>query len=293
MSDLQVKIRVLEAHGLSRGDVGKNSSDPFVVAKFRGLGKIMTSVQTSVIHNTLNPVWNQDLTLYPKNNNEILLLKVYDHDALSKNNLLGMVEIPLERFFQQGLQDNWVQLMNRKGSWKSLVGGHPTWFSVPGQLHVQLWFGLANQTVQTGLAPLQSNAYVSQQGLGQQQYAQQGLGQQGLVGQQQYGQQGLGQQGLVGQQGLGQQGLVGQQYGQQGLGQQGLVGQQGLGQQGFVQPQYSQQQFAQQPAQFNKEASQTFVSGFNPVLAPSTWKAQQTTSTSTTFVGTPNATSSF
>jgi len=269
MSDLQVKIRVLEAHGLSRGDVGKNSSDPFVVAKFRGLGKMMNSVQTSVIHNTLNPVWNQELTLYPKNNNEILLLKVYDHDALSKNNLLGMVEIPLERFFQQGAQDNWVQLMNRKGSWKSLVGGHPTWFSVPGQLHVQLWFGLSSQSgVSTGLAN-QQNAFLT----GQQQY-----GQQNLLGQQQYAQQnvGLGQQNL----GLGQQ-----QYAQQntGLGQQ----------QYFQQPSVNAQQGNFVPgAQYNKEASQTFISGFNPVLAPATWKAQQQTTT-TTFVGTPSATSSF
>jgi len=282
MSDLQVKIRVLEAHGLSRGDVGKNSSDPFVVAKFRGLGKMMTSVQTSVIHNTLNPVWNQDLTLYPKNNTDILLLKVYDHDALSKNNLLGMVEIPLERFFQQGTQDNWVQLMNRKGSWKSLVGGHPTWFSVPGQLHVQLWFGLANQTLQsTGLAP-QSNAFVTGQQYQGQQLGQQGFVQQGLA-QQQYGQQ-LGQQGLAQQQ-------YGQHLGQQGLVQQGLAQQgQHLGQQGLVQQGLTQQQFTQ-PAVYNKDATQTFVSGFNPVLAPATWKAQQ--QTTTTFIGTPSSTTSF
>jgi hypothetical protein len=150
MSDLQLKIRVIQASGLQRGD--KNSSDPFVVAKFRGLGKMMTSVQTSVIHNTLNPVWNQDLTLYPKNVSDVLLLKVYDHDTLSKDNLLGMVEVPLDRFFQQGWQDNWIQLMSRKGSWKSLIGGHPTWISVPGQIHVQFWFGLSSQA--TGLASL-------------------------------------------------------------------------------------------------------------------------------------------
>jgi len=153
MSDLQVKVRVLEAYGLAKTDkVG--GSDPFVVAKFRGLGKMMTSVQTSVIHNTSNPVWNQDLTLYPKTTSDVLLLKVYDHDTLSKDNLLGMVEVPLERFFQQGTTDQWVQLMRRKGSWKSLIGGHPTWFNCPGQLHVQLWFGLSSQA--TGVQSLQS-----------------------------------------------------------------------------------------------------------------------------------------
>jgi len=156
MSDLQVRIKILEAVGLSRGDTGKNTSDPFVVAKFRGLGKLMSSVQTSVIHNTLNPVWNQDLSLYPKNAGDVLMLKVYDHDTLSKDNLLGMVEIPLERFFQQGFQDNWIQLMGRKGSWKKLVGGHPTWYAVPGQLHIQLWFGLSSQIQSTGQAAPQN-----------------------------------------------------------------------------------------------------------------------------------------
>jgi len=155
MSDLQVKIRILEANGLSRADTSKNSSDPFVVAKFRGLGKMLKSVQTSVIHNTLNPVWNQELSLYPKTASDILLLKVYDHDTLSKDNLLGMVEIPLERFFQQGTTDQWIQLMGRKGSWKSLIGGHPTWYALPGQIHIQLWFGLSSQVQSTGQAPPQ------------------------------------------------------------------------------------------------------------------------------------------
>jgi len=156
MSDLQLKLRIIEAQGLQRGD--KTSSDPFVIAKFKGLGKT-ASTQTSVVHNTLNPVWNQDLVLYPKSASDVLLLKVYDHDTLTKDNLLGMVEIPLERFFQQGLQDNWLQLMKRKGGWKSLIGGHPTWFSVPGALHFQLFFNLANTSaVNTGLSTQQ---YVS------------------------------------------------------------------------------------------------------------------------------------
>jgi len=145
----------------------KNSSDPFVVAKFKGFGKMMNSVQTSVIHNTLNPCWNQELCLYPKNATDVLLLKVYDHDTLSKDNLLGMVEIPLERFFQQGFQDHWIQLMGRKGSWKSLVGGHPTWYAVPGQLHIQLWFGLSSQIQSTGQAPPQITPVVMGSQFGQ------------------------------------------------------------------------------------------------------------------------------
>jgi len=145
MSDLQLKLRLVEAHGLSRDDPGCTScADPFVIAKFRGLGKILSSVQSSVIHYTVNPVWNEDFNLYPKSINDVLYLKVYDHDSLSKDNLIGMVEIPLENMYEKGVQDIWLQLMKRRGAWKTLYGGHPTWNRVDGQIHIKLWFGLSS-----------------------------------------------------------------------------------------------------------------------------------------------------
>jgi len=151
MSDLQVKIQILEASGLQRTDKS-GCSDPFVLAKFRGFGKA-NRVQTSIIHNSSNPVWNQELVVYPKNNTDTLLLKVYDHDTLTKDNLLGSVEISLANFFQQGWQDHWVQLMRQRGSWKKAIGGHATWVSCSGQLHFKIWFGLSSNA--TGLAPSQ------------------------------------------------------------------------------------------------------------------------------------------
>lgn len=209
MSDLQLRIDVLEARGIQRRDAN-GLSDPYVVAKFRGLGKMMNSVQTSIVHNTLNPVWNQELTLYPKSNNDILLLKVYDHDALGKDNLLGMVEVPISNYFQHGFQDLWVQLMQKKGSWKSFVGGQPTWLSTPGQLHFRMWFGLSSS------------------------FAAQAMPQQNMMGQQVMPQQNMGQTGFV-QTGYGQQSgpMMGQQTGfmqgqqtNQMMGQTGLTGQQ-------------------------------------------------------------------
>jgi len=150
MSDLLLKIRVVEAHGLHRDDTfGSSGTDPFIIAKFKGLGKILSSVQSSVIHNTVNPVWNEDFSMFPKSESDVLYLKVYDHDSLSKDNLLGMVEVPLEAMFQKGVQDIWLQLMRRRGAWKSIIGGHPTWVNVAGQLHIKLWFDLSSQA--TGL----------------------------------------------------------------------------------------------------------------------------------------------
>jgi len=289
MSDMQLKIKVLEAHGLSQGD--RNTSDPFVVAKFKGLGKMMNSVQTSIVHNSLNPVWNQELTLYPKTNTDVLLLKVYDHDVLTKDNLLGMVEIPLDRFFEKGTQDNWLQLMKRKGGWKSLVGGHPTWFGVPGQLHIHLWFGLSNQG--TGLAQAQ---YVPQN-VSTTQYSQpQTYGNQGFGTQQQtyptQGTQGLGTQQQTyptqGTQGLGNQGFGTQQGMQQAYSTQGTQqtyptqGTQGLGTQGYGNQGFGTQQGMQQGMQKTVTTTTTsstgpigkdmgsamFTTGFHPVSAP-------------------------
>jgi len=247
MSDLQLKIKVIEAVGVSRGDTAKNTSDPFVVCKFKGIGKLLAPhVQTSIAHNTVNPVWNQELALYPKTSADILLIKVYDHDALTKDNLLGMLEVPLDRFFQQGWQDQWVQLMNRKAGWKSMIGGHPTWYSVPGQIHIQLWFGMASQA--NGI----SQAFVGQQQ--QQQFG----------NQQQYGQQGLQTYGTTYGQGQ-QQGLQGQQLGTQ---------------QTYVQHQaYGIPQ--QQPIATKgvDPSLPLYSSGFNPISNPTFVTTQTTTTT--------------
>lgn len=141
----QLKINILEAFGLQRAD-RNGSADPYVVAKLRGK-PLNGSVKTSQIKNNLNPQWNQELSLYPKSVNEVLVLKIYDHDSFKKNNFLGMVEIPLNRFFQQGQKDTWLQLMKRKAGWKRVFGQRPQYISAPGQIHIQLWFDNSAQSL--------------------------------------------------------------------------------------------------------------------------------------------------
>jgi len=58
-----------------------------------------------------------------------------------------MVEIPLENLYEKGIQDIWLQLMKRKGAWKTLYGGHPSWNQVDGQIHIKLWFGLSSHAL--------------------------------------------------------------------------------------------------------------------------------------------------
>jgi len=162
-NQFQVRVKVIEAVGVSRKQK-KQTCDPYVVAKFRGMKNFANSVQTTIVNNSQNPVWNQEVCLYPKSVNDILLLKVYDSDHHKKDNLLGMVEIPLERFYQTGASDTWLQLMKRKGGWKSLVGKVPFFYSVPGSLHIQLWFGSAQDAsmISQGLAQNQQQQMMNQ-----------------------------------------------------------------------------------------------------------------------------------
>lgn len=130
--ELQVVVRVLEAYGLTKSDT-LSGSDPFALIRFKGFAKLNSS-RTSTIPNTQNPVWNQEISLKTKHGSGVLLLKVYDKD-IGKNDLLGMVEIPLETLYGSGFQDKWFQLSKKKG------GLSRQWISTPGKIHVQIWFG--------------------------------------------------------------------------------------------------------------------------------------------------------
>ncbi|XP_040377393.1 ADP-ribosylation factor GTPase-activating protein AGD12-like isoform X2 [Oryza brachyantha] len=68
-----------------------SSSDPYVVLT---LGQ--QKVQTSVIKANLNPVWNEDLKLSVPQEYVPLKLQVFDHDMLSKDDLMGEAEIDLQ-----------------------------------------------------------------------------------------------------------------------------------------------------------------------------------------------------
>uniref|UniRef100_A0A0E0CHC3 C2 domain-containing protein n=1 Tax=Oryza meridionalis TaxID=40149 RepID=A0A0E0CHC3_9ORYZ len=68
-----------------------SSSDPYVVLT---LGQ--QKAQTSVIKASLNPVWNEELKLSVPQQYGPLKLQVFDHDMLSKDDLMGEAEIDLQ-----------------------------------------------------------------------------------------------------------------------------------------------------------------------------------------------------
>lgn len=56
----------------------------------------MQKAQTSVIKANLNPVWNEELKLSVPQQYGPLKLQAFDHDMLSKDDLMGEAEIDLQ-----------------------------------------------------------------------------------------------------------------------------------------------------------------------------------------------------
>ncbi|GLJ08955.1 hypothetical protein SUGI_0099230 [Cryptomeria japonica] len=67
------------------------TSDPYVVVR---LGH--QKVKTRVVKNNLNPVWDEDLTLFvPHSEPLVLKLEVFDKDRMSKDDQMGNGEVDL------------------------------------------------------------------------------------------------------------------------------------------------------------------------------------------------------
>ncbi|KAF8691412.1 hypothetical protein HU200_040551 [Digitaria exilis] len=84
-----LNVKVIGGTNLAIRDM--SSSDPYVVLT---LGQ--QKAQTSVIKGNLNPVWNEELKLSVPREYGPLKLQVFDHDMVSKDDLMGEAEIDLQ-----------------------------------------------------------------------------------------------------------------------------------------------------------------------------------------------------
>lgn len=84
-----LNVKVIGGTNLAIRDM--SSSDPYVVLT---LGQ--QKAQTSVINGNLNPVWNEELKLSVPQQYGPLKLQVFDHDMVSKDDLMGEAEIDLQ-----------------------------------------------------------------------------------------------------------------------------------------------------------------------------------------------------
>ena len=100
-NNLMLAVKVVEASNLVKTDA--DSSDPYCVLKIAGIEK-----KTKVIDCTVNPIWNQtfyfDIPSYSTNE---LLIKVFDKDKLSKDDLLLQYILPINKMQCGLVEDKW------------------------------------------------------------------------------------------------------------------------------------------------------------------------------------------
>ncbi|XP_041464657.1 E3 ubiquitin-protein ligase NEDD4-like isoform X1 [Lytechinus variegatus] len=93
-----LKVRVIEGKDLAKKDIF-GASDPYVRIKlFRGDREegVISTVQTRTIKRTLNPKWYEDFLFRVNPRDNKLLFEVFDENRLTRDDFLGVVEIPLQ-----------------------------------------------------------------------------------------------------------------------------------------------------------------------------------------------------
>ncbi|GMH26288.1 hypothetical protein Nepgr_028131 [Nepenthes gracilis] len=88
-----LRIRIKRGINLAIRDV--KSSDPYVVVRY---GK--QKLKTSVIKKSLNPEWNDDLTLCVVDPNQPIKLFVYDKDTFTLDDKMGDAEFDIRPFVE-------------------------------------------------------------------------------------------------------------------------------------------------------------------------------------------------
>ncbi|KAM7459518.1 hypothetical protein LguiA_036512 [Lonicera macranthoides] len=93
-----LSVAVISAEDLPAADL-MGKSDPFVVLTMK---KSQQKEQTRVIHNNLNPVWNQTFDFVVEDGlHELLMLEVWDHDTFGKDKI-GRCIITTTRVILEG-----------------------------------------------------------------------------------------------------------------------------------------------------------------------------------------------
>uniref|UniRef100_A0ACD5UNA6 Uncharacterized protein n=1 Tax=Avena sativa TaxID=4498 RepID=A0ACD5UNA6_AVESA len=93
-----LSVRVLRGINLVKRDA--DGSDPYVVLHLDN-----QKLKTSVIKNTVNPVWNEDITLAVTNPATPLKIEVFDKDKISKDDPMGDAQVDLEPLVQMARMD--------------------------------------------------------------------------------------------------------------------------------------------------------------------------------------------
>lgn len=91
-----LRLKVIAGHGLAKKDIF-GASDPYVRIDLRRNDDeaVIDSVYTKTKKKTLNPKWDEEFIFRVIPNHHHLLLEVFDENRLTRDDFLGLVELPL------------------------------------------------------------------------------------------------------------------------------------------------------------------------------------------------------
>jgi len=152
-------VRIIEARGLKSADFN-GYSDPYCEVRIKDQ---VVHHKTKVCKKTLNPFWNEEFILNPADlERDILLVKIYDWDANTSDDLLGEMEYPVHLFVNKAPVEEWKQVMDKKGPGRFVTGtgelkmmvtlynsNQPLFFSGPASTRSSLCSGLSRRPPNT------------------------------------------------------------------------------------------------------------------------------------------------
>ncbi|RVE43177.1 hypothetical protein evm_012165 [Chilo suppressalis] len=91
-----LRLRIIGAYSLAKKDIF-GASDPYVRVELQKVDGDVTieTFLTKTKKKTLNPVWNQEFVFRVRPQEHKLLIQVFDENRLTRDDFLGMVEVPL------------------------------------------------------------------------------------------------------------------------------------------------------------------------------------------------------
>jgi len=110
VGSLTISVTVVKVNGLPKAD-RSGHSDPYTVCKV--YGKPRSKAKTKVVGDTEDPVFDEELTIQGWKQGEPLVLSVFDHDLVGKDDMLATAQLPSAEFYPQGfsgvlpLQNTW------------------------------------------------------------------------------------------------------------------------------------------------------------------------------------------
>merc|ERR1712205_194126 len=110
-----LRVTVVAARNLPRMDILRSTDAYCLVFLSEPYGESVTGAvtfRTETIWNSLNPVWNADIELPIMSGATALTVSIFDHDAVTSDDLVGIVHVHISEHDVWVQEDKWYPLHN-------------------------------------------------------------------------------------------------------------------------------------------------------------------------------------